>query len=115
MTEDLKAVVANLESSYQFAEKGIVSKTLHESSSVKVVLMCFEPGQGLSEHTAPFEAIIQIMKGSADFRLGDEMKDAKPGDLYVMPAGLKHAVTAKERFAFLLTMVRTSAPVSLKT
>ena len=114
MTDTLKPVVAQLQESFQFAERGIVSKTLHESPALKLVLMCFEPGQGLSEHTAPFEAVIHVLQGSADVRLGAETYDAKPGALYVMPAGLTHAVQAKERFVFLLTMTRASKPAALK-
>jgi quercetin dioxygenase-like cupin family protein len=113
MTEKLEPVVAQLDSSFQFAERGIVSKTIHESPAVKILLMCFEPGQALSEHTAPFEAVIHVLMGSADIKLGTETFDAKPGGLYVMPAGLTHAVTAKERFVFLLTMIRTSKPVQI--
>ena len=114
MSEKLEPVVAQLESSFQFAERGIVSKTIHESPVVKILLMCFEPGQALSEHTAPFEAVIHVLMGSADIKLGTETFGAKPGALYVMPAGLIHAVTAKERFVFLLTMIRVSKPAQLK-
>jgi quercetin dioxygenase-like cupin family protein len=113
MSDNTEPVVAQLDSSFQFAERGIVSKTLHESPGVKVLLMCFEPGQALSAHTAPFEAIVQILQGTADFTLGEKVYDAKPGALYVMPPGLIHAVVAKERFVFLLTMLRGTQPVSL--
>jgi quercetin dioxygenase-like cupin family protein len=112
--ESLKPVVADLAGSIQFAERGIVSKTLHESPAQKLVLFCFEPGQALSEHTAPFEAVIHVLQGRADVKLGDKVYDATPGALYVMPAGLAHAVTAKERFVFLLTMTRVSKPTQLK-
>ncbi len=111
--KQLVASVFDLPANVQFAERGIVSKTLHESPSFKLVLFCFEPGQALSEHTAPFEAIIQVIEGSGEVRLGDSVQNAKPGALYVMPAGLTHAVTAKERFVFLLTMARPSNPVGL--
>jgi quercetin dioxygenase-like cupin family protein len=105
--------VHQLESLFQFAERGIVSKTLYETPALKLVLMCFEPGQGLSEHTAPFEAVIQVLQGKADFLIGAETREVKPGDLFVMSPGLKHAVTAKERFVFLLSMVRGAAPVGI--
>lgn len=114
MAENLEPVIAQLESSFQFAERGIVSKTVHESPFSKIVLMCFEPGQALSEHAAPFEAVIQVLLGTADFKLGSTIHEAKPGALYVMPAGLPHAVTARERFVFLLTMIRTSAPAQIR-
>ena len=111
---DFKPLISDLNASVQFAERGIVSKTLHESPALKLVLFCFEPGQALSEHTAPFEAVIQVLSGSADVKLGAETFDAKPGALYVMPAGLAHAINAKERFVFLLTMTRAITPTQIK-
>jgi quercetin dioxygenase-like cupin family protein len=109
--ESLKPLVADLGKQVQFAERGIVSKTLHESPALKLVLFCFEPGQALSEHSAPFEAVIQVLEGNAEVALGGEVHDARPGALYVMPAGLPHAVQAKERFVFLLTMTRRAPAV----
>lgn len=111
---DFKALISDLNASVQFAERGIVSKTLHESPALKLVLFCFEPGQALSEHTAPFEAVIHVLSGSADVKLGTETFDAKPGALYVMPAGLAHAIVAKERFVFLLTMTRAAKPIQIQ-
>ena len=112
--EALKPLAADLGKMTQFADRGIVSKTIHDSPALKLVLFCFEPGQMLSEHSAPFEAVIQVLEGNAEVRLGGEAHDARPGALYVMPAGLNHAVTAKERFVFLLTMTRISIPAQLK-
>ncbi len=106
MAEALKPIALDIPGLIQFAERGIVSKTLYESPSVKLVLFCFEQGQALSEHAAPFEAVIQVIEGAAELRLGGEPFEAKPGALYVMPPGLKHAVTAKGRLVFLLTMVK---------
>ena len=97
--EDLLALV-------QVADRGIVSKTLHDSPALKPVMFCFEPGQALSEHSAPFEAVIHVLEGSAEVKLGGEIHDARPGALYVMPSGLRHAVIAKECTVFLLTMAR---------
>lgn len=104
--EKLKATEFHLDSEEQFAERGIVSKTLHQSASLKVVLFSFEKGQALSEHTAPFEAVIHILKGKGEVMLGGETREAVPGALYVMPAGLVHAIKANERLVFLLTMAR---------
>lgn len=111
---DTYPLAVDLMASVQFAERGIVSKTLHESPFTKLVLFCFEPGQALSEHAAPFEAVIHVLQGTAGIQLGGEVFAASPGSLYVMPAGLPHAVTAKERFVFLLTMNRASQPVGIK-
>ena len=101
-----KPVTADLGKMTQFADRGIVSKTIHDSPALKLVLFCFEAGQMLSEHSAPFEAVIHVLEGSAEVKLGGEVHDARPGALYVMPAGLQHAVRANERFVFLLTMTR---------
>ncbi len=114
MPDETEATHVQLEGAVQFAERGIVSKTVYESPFTKLVLFCFEPGQALSEHAAPFEAVIHILQGKADIKLGDKVYQGVPGSLYVMPAGLPHAVTAKERFVFLLTMNRASQPVTIK-
>ncbi len=110
--EPLKPVTADLHQLIQFADRGIVSKTFYDSPGLKLVLFCFEPGQMLSEHSAPFEAVIHVLEGSAEVRLGGEAHDARPGALYVMPAGLQHAIRAKERFVFLLTMTRSRPAVT---
>ena len=113
MTPDApKPIAADLGQLVQFAERGIVSKSLHDSPALKLVLFCFEPGQMLSEHSAPFEAVIHVLEGSAEVRLGGVAHDARPGSLYVMPAGLPHAVRANERFVFLLTMARVRPTVT---
>ncbi len=109
-----KPSVADLGSLVQFAQRGIVSKTVYESATLKMVLFCFEKGQALSEHAAPFEAVIHVLQGSADIMLGGEHFEGKPGSLFVMPEGLLHALVAKEQFVFLLSMVRVSKPVGLK-
>ncbi len=108
MADTLKPAAFDISTLIQFADRGIVSKTIHESPSLKLVLFCFEPRQALSEHTAPFEAVIQVLQGSAEVKLGGELFQATPGALYVMPAGLAHAVTAKERLVFLLAMTRAT-------
>lgn len=105
-TKQIKAAEFHLDDEEQFAERGIVSKTLHQSASFKVILFSFEKGQALSEHAAPFEAVIHVLKGKGEVILGGKSHEAVPGSLYIMPAGLFHAVNATERFVFLLTMAR---------
>ena len=114
MSEPPVPSVHDLRAAIQFAESGIVSKTLYQSPAVKIVLFCFEPGQALSEHTAPFEAVVQVLEGSGDILLGGTVHEAKPGALFVMPPGLNHAITARERLVFLLTMVKAAAPVTIR-
>ena len=104
---ELKPTVVNLPELVQYAEKGIVSKTVFESQGLKLVHFTFEKGQALSEHAAPFEAIIHVLEGKGTVRLGGVDYDASPGALYVMPANLPHGLKAEERFVFLLTMVKS--------
>lgn len=111
---NLEAHVADLTASVQFASKGIVSKTLYDSSALKLVLFCFEEGQVMSEHTAPFEAVIQVLQGTASVVLGGVEHAAAPGALYIMPKGLTHAIAAKEPFVFLLTLVKEARPVTIR-
>jgi len=114
MSEPLLPSVHHLRAAIQFAESGIVSKTLYQSPALKLVLFCFEPGQALSEHTAPFEAVVLVLEGSGDLQLGGTVHEAKAGALFVMPAGLNHAITARERLVFLLTMVKAASPVTIR-
>ena len=101
-----KAFSAKLDEMIQFADKGIVSKTIYDSKHSKVVLFCFEQGQSLSEHQAPFEAHINVLDGEADFLLGTETVSGTKGSFFVMPKGLIHAVKTKKRLVFLLTMIK---------
>jgi quercetin dioxygenase-like cupin family protein len=110
----LEAQVSDLSAMTQFASKGIVSKTIHDSPALKLVLFCFEEGQVMSEHTAPFEAVIHVLEGSAAVTLGGVEHSAAPGALYVMPEGLTHAISAKERFVFLLTLVKAPRPMTIQ-
>jgi quercetin dioxygenase-like cupin family protein len=100
------AFAAKLDELYQFAERGIVSKTLYDSKYSKVVLFCFEEGQSLSEHQAPFEALINVLEGEGDFLLGKETVAGVKGSFFVMPKGLIHAVKTKKRLVFLLTLIK---------
>ncbi|MCX7830061.1 MAG: cupin domain-containing protein [Acidobacteria bacterium] len=103
---DNKALFVNLEESFQYAEKGIVSKTLFDSPKMKIVLFCFEEGQSLSEHQAPFNAQIVVLEGEGDFLLGGEKFKGQKGALFFMPEGLIHAIKATKRLSFVLTLVK---------
>ncbi len=105
---EMEPAVVNVSELVQFADKGIVSKTVYESSCLKLVHFTFEKGQALSEHAAPFEAVIHVLEGKGTVRLGGVDHNAAPGALYVMPANLPHAVKADERFVFLLTMAKSA-------
>jgi quercetin dioxygenase-like cupin family protein len=89
-----------------YAEGSVVSKTLVKKNTGTLTLFSFDQGQGLSEHTAPFDAVVQILDGSAEIRLGGEVHIVSAGEMLVMPAHVPHALQANERFKMLLTMIR---------
>ncbi|MCU0225773.1 MAG: cupin domain-containing protein [Acidobacteria bacterium] len=89
-----------------YQEGGIVSRTLYKEASGTLTLFAFDAGQQLSEHTAPFDAFVQVLDGAVELTIGGERVSAKAGELVLMPAGVPHAVTARERFKMLLIMFR---------
>lgn len=89
-----------------YAEGGIVSKELTHSEAGSITFFAFDKGQKLSEHTAPFDAIIQVIDGEAEIMLDGKLYHPKAGEMLVMPKNVPHAVNAVERFKMMLTMIR---------
>jgi quercetin dioxygenase-like cupin family protein len=84
----------------------IVSRTLARAKGGSVTLFAFDGKQELSEHTAPFDAFVQVLDGSVELTIGGVPLVARAGETVRMPAGLPHAVRALEPFKMILTMVR---------
>lgn len=91
----------------EYADGSIVSKTLLDKSAGTLTLFSFDKGQNLSEHTSPYDAVVQILDGKARLIIGGERKDVSQGHIIIMPANVPHAVIAEERFKMLLTMIRS--------
>lgn len=91
-----------------YQEGGIVSRVLLKESSGSVTAFAFEKGEELSEHTCPYEALIQILEGKAEITIGGVPHLLKSSEMIHLPADVPHAVRAPERFKMLLTMLRTS-------
>ena len=85
----------------------IVSQEIASKKAGTVTLFAFDAGQGLSEHTAPFDAIVQILDGEAAITVSGNTVNAKAGELVVMPAGEPHSLKAEKRFKMLLIMIRS--------
>jgi quercetin dioxygenase-like cupin family protein len=85
---------------------GIVSKRIIQKDKGNITLFAFDAGQKLSEHTAPFDALVQVMQGSAEIVIGGKPNQINAGQSIIMPANIPHAVNANERFIMLLTMIR---------
>ena len=88
-------------------ERGILSMTLQTDERSKIIQFVFAPGQELSAHTAPFPAILYIVKGEAELTLGEDTKQAAAGTLVHMPAQLPHSVKAKAELVMLLIMLKS--------
>ena len=89
-----------------YAKRSIVSRTLAENGAGTITLFAFDAGQGLSEHTVPFDAFVEVIDGEAELTIGGATVSARPGDLVVMPANVPHAVRAAQPFKMLLIMLR---------
>jgi quercetin dioxygenase-like cupin family protein len=85
---------------------GVVSRTLVKQQGGTVTAFAFDQGQALSEHTAPFAALVQVLDGEVELVIGGKQVHATAGDAVLMPAGVPHAVNATTRFKMLLIMVR---------
>ena len=92
--------------SISYQADGIVSKRIIQKDKGNITLFAFDAGQKLSEHTAPFDALVQVMQGSAEIVIGGKPNQLNAGQSIIMPANIPHAVNANERFIMLLTMIR---------
>ncbi len=101
-----KAEPVLLKDSVEYAAGSVVSKTLIDKKTGTLTLFAFDAGQGLSEHTAPFDAVVHILDGEAEIMIGGKAVLASAGSLVIMPANVPHAVRAHQRFKMLLTMIR---------
>jgi quercetin dioxygenase-like cupin family protein len=93
-----------------YAPDSIVSRTLAENEAGTITLFAFAAGQGLSEHTAPFDAFVQVLDGQGEFIAGGKPSSVGAGEALLMPAGVRHAVKAGSPFKMLLTMLRSKQP-----
>ncbi len=92
--------------SISYQVDGIVSKRIIQKEKGNITLFAFDTGQKLSEHTAPFDALVQVMQGNAEVVIGGNPSQLTAGQSIIMPAHVPHAVNANERFIMLLTMIR---------
>jgi quercetin dioxygenase-like cupin family protein len=92
--------------SIEYQNGAVVSRTILKHDSGSVTLFAFDAGQGLSEHTTPHEALVQIVEGEAEITISGKANRVKKGDMLRMPAGEPHALKAVTRFKMILTMIR---------
>ena len=90
-----------------YAQGAIVSRTLADNESGTVTLFAFDAGQGLSEHTTPFDALVHVVDGTAELTIGGKTVTASAGQIVLMPANVPHALKAIKPFKMLLIMLRS--------
>lgn len=105
-TSTPKGTAFNLENYVDYADGSVVSKTLLKKDIGNITLFAFDQGQGLSEHTAPFDAVVHILDGAAEITIGGQPQIVSAGEMVIMPANVPHALQAKEKFKMLLVMIR---------
>lgn len=98
--------ILRLEHTIDYAMGGIVSKELSHSEKGNITVFAFDKGQALSEHSAPFDAIMQVIDGKVSLTIDKEKFVLSQGEMIIMPANHPHSVTAEERFKMMLTMIR---------
>ena len=101
-----KATVLDISASVEYSDGGIISEQVLKNEVGNITLFSVDQGQGLSEHTAPFDAFVQILEGEAEIRIGGQPLHLKAGRSVIMPANVSHALHATKRFKMLLTMIR---------
>jgi quercetin dioxygenase-like cupin family protein len=106
MTKDNTGKAFNLADLLDYQDDSVVSREIVKKDAGTVTLFAFDKGQGLSEHTAPFDALVYIVDGSAEIRIASKPNIVKKGEMIVMPANKPHALKAIRRFKMLLIMIR---------
>jgi quercetin dioxygenase-like cupin family protein len=106
-----KSKVFKLKEAVSYSEGAIVSKIVERNDSGNITLFAFDKEQNLSEHTAPFDALVQIIEGKAKIIIDGVTHSMEEGELIIMPAGIRHAVEAVSRFKMMLIMIKAKTPV----
>ena len=110
MTDDsgsIKGMVVNPKDLVQYQKDSVVSRMITYTPQGTITVFAFALGSGLSEHTAPFDAMLQVIEGTAEVTLAGEQHKVHVGDLIILPASIPHAVHAEESFKMILTMIHS--------
>ncbi len=106
MNEKLISKILKLADTVSYQDSAVVSKEILKKKTGGITLFAFDRGQGLSEHTAPFDAFVYIFDGKADISINSKIYKLKAGEFIIMPANKPHSLKAKQRFKMMLVMIR---------
>jgi quercetin dioxygenase-like cupin family protein len=98
--------IKNMKEAVKYSDGSVVSQTIIEKKTGTITLFAFAKGQGLSEHSAPYDALVEILDGRAVISIGGEAHEVKAGEYVIMPANMPHALKAVEKFKMLLIMIK---------
>lgn len=105
--QDFIGAALKLEGLVSYQKNSVVSKQVLNKKAGSLTLFAFDKGEGLSEHTAPYDASVMILDGKAAIMIGGKPHTLKAGEMIIMPAGIPHSLKAVERFKMLLIMIRS--------
>lgn len=91
----------------EYSPNSVVSKTIIKKTTGTVTLFSFDKGEGLSEHKAPFDVLVQVIEGEAEIVSGGKVNIVKAGSALILPADIPHSLKAVDRFKMILTMIRS--------
>ena len=103
-----KATIYETEKLVEYQEGSVVSKEIIKKETGTVTVFAFDKNEGLSEHTAPFDAMVQVIDGTLELTIDGELFTLTKGNMIIMPANIPHALHAKERFKMVLTMIKSN-------
>jgi quercetin dioxygenase-like cupin family protein len=106
-TAELVGRALSLAGLVDYQEGSVVSRTIIDRQTGTVTLFAFDQGQGLSEHTAPFDALVQVVDGEAEISIAGQPHRVVSGEFIIMPAGRPHALRAAKPFKMLLVMIKS--------
>ncbi|WML66785.1 MAG: hypothetical protein METHP_00244 [Methanoregula sp. SKADARSKE-2] len=104
-SENLSGTILNPKELIAYQEGSVVSRMIVSKKTGTITLFAFDAGEGLSEHTAPFDAIAAILDGEAEITIEEQEFHLTTGQMIIMPANKPHALKARTRFKMLLTMI----------
>lgn len=107
LNENLLAQASDLEHLIGYQDGSVVSKTIIGKKTGTVTLFAFDKGQGLSEHTAPFDAMVYVVDGEAEITIAGKVIIAKKGEMIILPADKPHSLKALGRYKMLLVMIKS--------
>lgn len=105
-TDSLVGIAVELSGLVAYQSGSVVSRTLIDRKIGTITLFSFDAGQGLSEHTAPYDAFVQILDGSAEVIIAGKAQQVGSGQFIIMPANIPHSLKAVEKFKMMLVMIR---------